>query len=261
MDSVEKNITTTITNNSTQTNNNSTQTNNNLTQTTPPPVPVTYCGVCGIPPEYCCYGDKWKLCIEWITDHFPFKSEDDKNRLLQDWENTFQTQNRSKQKTAGTAGGEGESATSEPEHFIIITVNNRGKKRFVTEIHGISHYSDDLKLVCTKVKKKFACSAILTGDSMKGRKGERNTKKQEKWQEREKEYETRKLKKNGMIKGSDSDNESEEDSKKPSSQPKAKKTVQVEEFIEAQGDISKDLCEFFANEFKIPLSCIKLNKK
>jgi translation initiation factor 1 (eIF-1/SUI1) len=214
------------------------------------PVGVVYCGVCGVPPEYCCYGNKWELCKEWINENFKFESEEIKTRLLNDWENTFQNENRSKQKTGTEKEGD-----DSPVKFVTITVNNRGKKS-VTEIHGMFHYTSDLKTVCSKVKKKFACSAIVTGASMKGRKGERNTKKQEKWQEREKEMQNRKLKKNGIA-VADADSE-----KKNTKQPTKNPTQSPEEFIEAQGDISHDLAQFITKEFNIPENQInKIIKK
>jgi translation initiation factor 1 (eIF-1/SUI1) len=212
---------------------------------------IVYCDVCGVPPEYCCYGSKWELCKEWITTNYEFESEERKNILLKDWENIFQTENKSKQKTGEDDGSE------EVVHYVTIDVKNRGKNRFVTEIHGLSNYltdSGDMKTVCSKIKKKFACSAIVTGSSMKGRKGERNTKKQDKWQAREDDMQKRKLKKNGIIpKDDDATDTTNDKQQKPKKPPKS----QVEEFIEAQGDVSFGLAQFFVKEFKIPEDCIK----
>eukprot|EP00500_Bicosoecida_sp_ms1_P013541 CAMPEP_0203825562 /NCGR_PEP_ID=MMETSP0115-20131106/54530_1 /ASSEMBLY_ACC=CAM_ASM_000227 /TAXON_ID=33651 /ORGANISM="Bicosoecid sp, Strain ms1" /LENGTH=86 /DNA_ID=CAMNT_0050734607 /DNA_START=96 /DNA_END=352 /DNA_ORIENTATION=+ len=35
------------------------------------PLEVTYCGVCGLPPEYCKYGPKFKKCIPWLKANAP----------------------------------------------------------------------------------------------------------------------------------------------------------------------------------------------
>ncbi len=32
---------------------------------------VVYCGVCGVPPEYCCFGPDWERCQVWITANCP----------------------------------------------------------------------------------------------------------------------------------------------------------------------------------------------
>ena len=164
----------------------------------------------------------------------------------------FDKENRQRQKKAA------EEAKKEAAKRIVIVVNNRGKKRFVTEIHGLHHFLgdiDDLKSACSLVKKKFACSATVTGASMKGRKGERNKKKQERYQERQKERENRRKRKNGIKV-----EEEPKESKKPA---KPAKAPQVEEFIEAQGDISDDLPKLLQKQYKIPKEKIEIqsNKK
>ena len=37
----------------------------------PFPLTVVYCGICGVPPEYCPYGPDWERCRVWITDNCP----------------------------------------------------------------------------------------------------------------------------------------------------------------------------------------------
>ena len=35
------------------------------------PLKVVYCGVCGVPPEYCCFGPDWERCQVWIAANCP----------------------------------------------------------------------------------------------------------------------------------------------------------------------------------------------
>ncbi len=35
------------------------------------PLTVIYCGICGVPPEYCPYGPDWERCRVWIESNHP----------------------------------------------------------------------------------------------------------------------------------------------------------------------------------------------
>ncbi|KAL6585832.1 hypothetical protein OROMI_002476 [Orobanche minor] len=37
----------------------------------PQPVQVLYCGVCGLPPEYCEFGSDFEKCKPWLVQNAP----------------------------------------------------------------------------------------------------------------------------------------------------------------------------------------------
>lgn len=215
--------------------------------------PVTYCGVCGLPPEYCCYGNTYADCREWILKNFDFgeyQKFGTKESLLEDWDNTFEIENKLKQKILDSQNENTESnASTSSSTNVVIIVNNRGKRRFVTEIHGLPADTED---ACKKIKKKFACSAKVTGTTMKERKGERNAKKQQKRKQRDIEMQNRKNRKNKMP---------EIEPEQVVVEHSKKKTTPDEEFIEAQGDLSENLPKFIHEQFGISLDNITIKKK
>ena len=49
------------------------------------PLDVEYCGLCGLPPEYCEYGSEPDKCKEWLKENIPDLYED----LVQQVEGNF----------------------------------------------------------------------------------------------------------------------------------------------------------------------------
>jgi len=109
---------------------------------------VKYCGVCGVPPEYCCFGKQYLDdggCREWIKENIVIDDS-----LLEDWDSTFDTitnrkgnikikkknDNDGEDNVVGSDAVEGdgdsvikEEKTKKDEKKITIIVQNRGKKR------------------------------------------------------------------------------------------------------------------------------------
>jgi len=44
-------------------------------------VNVVYCGVCGLPPEYCEFGPSYDTCLHWLSDNHPDLFEQIQNSL------------------------------------------------------------------------------------------------------------------------------------------------------------------------------------
>lgn len=205
---------------------------------------IQYCGVCSVPPEYCCYGSRWEECKEWIIENYQFselsKLNKTKEELLDEWEQVFEKENKKRQK---------QSKDSSDEKVVKIIVQNRGKRKHVTEIHNLDMYTDDMKEACSNIRKKFACAATVTGSSMKGRKTERNNKKQEKRKQRELERQNRKNRKNGIpevdVEETKTDN---------------KKSDDTQALIEMQGNYSKELPEYLCKTFSIDEKLISIDK-
>ena len=51
------------------------------------PLDVEYCGLCGLPPEYCEYGSEPDKCKEWMKENIPDLYEE----LVQQVEGNFNT--------------------------------------------------------------------------------------------------------------------------------------------------------------------------
>ena len=51
------------------------------------PLDVEYCGLCGLPPEYCEYGSEPDKCKEWLKENIPDLYEE----LVQQVEGNFNT--------------------------------------------------------------------------------------------------------------------------------------------------------------------------
>jgi len=209
------------------------------------PLEVQYCEVCSLPPEFCCFGDMYmKGCRDWAIQNYKFEECEKrgitKEELLEEWDEVF---NGSKKKLK-VANSKKES--NDAGKMVTIKVNNRGKHRYVTEIHGLGHYTD-IKGACKDIKKKFACAATVVDTGMKGRKSERNQKKQNKRKARDIERQNRKNRRNGLpIQVV----EEEKTQNKP-------KVATEDQIIEAQGDISPKLKEFISKKFGVPMDNIK----
>ena len=214
------------------------------------PVIVQYCPICTLPPEYCCYNSLYMTdCRDWIINNYEFNElvnlNITKEELLEQWDQIFEKEGK-KIKVVNDSSKKDDEATR-----VKIIVSNRGARRFITEIHGLGHYTD-IKIACKDIKKKFACAATVVDTNMKGRKSERNNKKQEKYRLREMERQNRKNKKNGIpIQIIDT----------PSNNDKHKTVMSCDQIIEAQGDISDNLVDFINNKFKVPIENIKRKKK
>jgi len=50
-------------------------------QLTITPLNVVYCGVCGLPPEYCEFGASYDSCLHWLSDNHPDLFEQIQNSL------------------------------------------------------------------------------------------------------------------------------------------------------------------------------------
>eukprot|EP01096_Ripella_sp_DP13-Kostka_P016673 TRINITY_DN8208_c0_g1_i1.p1 TRINITY_DN8208_c0_g1~~TRINITY_DN8208_c0_g1_i1.p1 ORF type:complete len:250 (-),score=128.37 TRINITY_DN8208_c0_g1_i1:62-811(-) len=135
----------------------------------PKPFPkvVVYCPSCGMPPEYCEYGGAaYETCRPWIAEHFP--------HLLVDLPPPKPSASSSSAEGSGEAGSaEGASSSSsdaapakkpagkaEPAgKQIIITRNQRNRRKCVTEVVGMELYGIKAKEVTKLFANKFAASA------------------------------------------------------------------------------------------------------
>lgn len=103
-------------------------------------ISVQYCSQCTLPPEYCEFTD----CAK--------KAQAE----------TSGTDPESKRQTRG-GKAQGPKAKKQSEKRLEVFRSNRGKKKFVTVIVGMSTFGVDLKEASKLFSKKFACSSSVTG--------------------------------------------------------------------------------------------------
>jgi len=123
------------------------------------PLKVTYCGNCGLPPEYCEYFPDYEKCRQWIEANLP--SELGKLSV----EGGTEEEKKGRQKR----GGKGLVHTKKPAgkagpKKINVSRAPRGKKKSVTVITGLGTWGVDLKLAAKFFSTKFAASSSVTGD-------------------------------------------------------------------------------------------------
>lgn len=101
-------------------------------------ISVQYCSQCTLPTEYCEFTD----CAKRIEGE------------AGDPEHKRQTR-------GGKA--QGPKAKKQAEKRLEVFRSNRGKKKFVTVVIGMSTFGVDLKEASKLFSKKFACSSSVTG--------------------------------------------------------------------------------------------------
>ncbi|KAL2945201.1 Translation machinery-associated protein 22 [Bienertia sinuspersici] len=137
----------------------------------PEPVKVLYCGVCGLPAEYCEFGPDFERCKPWLIQYAPdiyphlLKGEASNNPLDKVSDQL--------QSTSISAGG---SSTLQPEEVkrlpggklkkkekkeVVIEKVVRNKRKCITTIKGLELFGVKLSDASKKLGKKFATGASV----------------------------------------------------------------------------------------------------
>ncbi|XP_057506677.1 translation machinery-associated protein 22-like [Actinidia eriantha] len=141
----------------------------------PQPVRVLYCGVCGLPAEYCEFGPDFEKCKPWLVQNAPDLYPD----LLKDANandaDKVSDQLQSTSIAVGTASSGG-SSTSKPEEVkrlpggkikkkerqeVIIEKVVRNKRKSITTVKGLELFGVKLSDASKKLGKKFATGASV----------------------------------------------------------------------------------------------------
>jgi len=127
---------------------------------------IIYCGVCGLPPEYCEFGPSFEKCKPWlienVPDLYPNLKDEDENKEA---------------KSTGKRGGKGlvkpDSSDSETKllpggkvkkkekPIIHISRVQRNKRKYVTIIEGLDKFGVKLSDASKLLSKKFSCGASV----------------------------------------------------------------------------------------------------
>ncbi|GMH22957.1 hypothetical protein Nepgr_024800 [Nepenthes gracilis] len=136
----------------------------------PEPVRVLYCGVCGLPAEYCEFGSEFEKCKPWLIQNAPNLYPD----LLKE-SNAKEADNVSDQ-LQSTSISSGGSSTSKPEEVkrlpggktkkkekqeVVIEKVVRNKRKCITTVKGLDLFGIKLGDAAKKLGKKFATGASV----------------------------------------------------------------------------------------------------
>ncbi|EPS40933.1 hypothetical protein H072_5184 [Dactylellina haptotyla CBS 200.50] len=133
------------------------------------PKEVVYCGVCGLPPEYCEFGATVKKCMDWLEKNHPslhqilYSSEALETKMgtmsLAAHEKAEKDLARKQQKEELRQERE---AAKKKASVVMIKRVERTKRKFVTVVAGIEQFDLSIKTVAKDFGKKFACGSSVT---------------------------------------------------------------------------------------------------
>jgi len=133
-------------------------------------VKVLYCGVCGLPAEYCEFGSDFQNCKPWLIQHAPHIYPD----LIQE-AGGLETDNVADKLQSTSISADG-SSTSKSEVVkrlpggkvkkkdkkeVIIEKVVRNKRKCITTVKGLELFGVKLSEASKKLGKKFATGASV----------------------------------------------------------------------------------------------------
>ncbi|XP_002165948.1 density-regulated protein isoform X1 [Hydra vulgaris] len=125
------------------------------------PLEVEYCGICGLPPEYCEFGSEAEKCKDWLKENIPDLFDDLKARM-----EGLTTGDSEDKKKRQTRGGKANKLVKKKtcEKKVILKRETRSKKKCVTIISGLATFSIDPKKAAKVFANKFSCGSSVTGE-------------------------------------------------------------------------------------------------
>ena len=124
------------------------------------PLQVEYCGLCGLPPEYCEYGSDIDKCRAWLKDNLPDLYSD----LVAGVEG-LEIGDGKEEKKRQTRGGKATKIAkkkSAAEQKVVIRKETRSKKKCVTIITGMATFEIDPKKAAKAFASKFSCGSSVS---------------------------------------------------------------------------------------------------
>ncbi|KAI8323310.1 RNA binding protein-like protein Tma22 [Martensiomyces pterosporus] len=132
---------------------------------------VMYCGVCGMPPEYCEFSAAKKKCEQWLKDSHPEEYES----LYSDQALTqkLAMSTLSEDKVAKEAAKMEKAMSKEEARMarelekkmaskVIIKRIERNKRKCVTSVFGLDVFGVDLKKTAKSFANHFACGGSVS---------------------------------------------------------------------------------------------------
>ncbi|KAL3825289.1 hypothetical protein ACJIZ3_021318 [Penstemon smallii] len=135
----------------------------------PQPFQVLYCGVCGLPAEYCEFGPDFEKCKPWLIQNAPdlypdlvkeagSKEADKVSDQLSSTSISDAGSSKPKEEVKRLPGGKIKKK-EKPE--IIIEKMTRNKRKCITTVKGLELFGVKLNDASKKLGKKFATGASV----------------------------------------------------------------------------------------------------
>ncbi|CAN0011648.1 unnamed protein product [Heterosigma akashiwo] len=124
------------------------------------PVQILYCGVCGLPPEYCENGPSYELCLPWIEANCPELLAAKAEEEAEDGEEGEEEGKKKKTKR----GGKGPKKKAGPTGpgKCVISLSTRNRRKYITTITGLDSFPGvKLKVAAKACGRKFASGAAV----------------------------------------------------------------------------------------------------
>ncbi|XP_074565457.1 translation machinery-associated protein 22 [Curcuma longa] len=150
----------------------------------PQAVRVLYCGVCGLPAEYCEFGPDFEKCKPWLRTHAPdlypdLLKETDADKAAQQMKSVAISGSADAGGDVGGAPSGSASASKQEEvkrlpggkikkkekQEVIIEKIVRNKRKCVTVVKGLDLFGVKLSDASKKLGKKFATGASVVKGS------------------------------------------------------------------------------------------------
>ncbi|XP_042065811.1 translation machinery-associated protein 22-like isoform X2 [Salvia splendens] len=132
----------------------------------PQPVQVLYCGVCGLPAEFCEFGPDFEKCKPWLIQNAPqlypdlVKDAGAKDGLSDQLQSTSISDGSSKPKEEVKRLPGGKIKKKEKQE-VIIEKMTRNKRKCITTVKGLELFGVKLNDASKKLGKKFATGASV----------------------------------------------------------------------------------------------------
>ena len=139
------------------------------------PVTVQYCGVCGLPVEYCENGPSFQKCLPWLRKHapdaYPAEAGEDKGKERDAGDEAGDAV-AAVQLGDGGDGGEGgeggeggkkkKKKKGKLDPAVVISVAQRNKRKWITSIAGADLFDVKLADLSKACAKKFSSGCTVT---------------------------------------------------------------------------------------------------
>ncbi|CAH9104929.1 unnamed protein product [Cuscuta epithymum] len=136
----------------------------------PQPVQVLYCGVCGLPPEYCEFGGPdFEKCKPWLIQNAPnvypdlLRGADGKesDTVADQFQATSISDGSSAPKQEEVKRLPGGKIKKKDKQEVVIEKMTRNKRKCITTIKGLELFGIKLSDASKKLGKKFATGASV----------------------------------------------------------------------------------------------------
>ncbi|XP_071716534.1 translation machinery-associated protein 22-like isoform X2 [Rutidosis leptorrhynchoides] len=140
----------------------------------PQPVQVLYCGVCGLPAEYCEFGPDFEKCKPWLIQFapqvYPHLLQDATGKDIETVSNQLQSSSISDGNSASGSSVPkqepikrlpGGKVKKKDKQEVIIEKVTRNKRKSITTLKGLDLFGVKLSDASKKLGKKFATGASV----------------------------------------------------------------------------------------------------